>query len=253
MLQVVTLRARPDLRAQVFGAPFRAAWPAFMQHDPVADLYFEEPEFSACLDTAFAVVEEERPDVVVGRAFAVPFAFGGPGREALPDTGWDGVIRWAHRDRVLGRAPNAVSALEITLLPEHRGRGESAVVLRAVVAQVRALGFRELFVPLRPTGKHLAPLEPMAAYAGRVRADGLPVDPWLRVHVRAGAVVVKVAPVSMVVAGTVAQWSAWAGMAFEVSGAHVVPGALAPVHVSLEQDYAVYVEANVWVRHSLFG
>ena len=27
--------------------------------------------------------------------------------------------------------------------------------------------------------------------------------------------------------------------------------ALAPVLVSLEQDYAVYVEPNVWVRHPL--
>ena len=27
--------------------------------------------------------------------------------------------------------------------------------------------------------------------------------------------------------------------------------ALSPVHVSLEQDHAVYVEPNLWVRHPL--
>ena len=250
-LTLVTLRARPELRAQVFAAPFRTAWPEFMLHDETADLHFEEPDFSACLDTSFAVIDPARPDVAIGRAFAVPFAFGIAGREALPDTGWDGVIRWAHRDRVLGRTATAVSALEITLLPAYRGRGGSAVVLRAMAAHVRGMGYRELFVPVRPTAKHLEPFTGMAEYARRVRADGLPPDPWLRVHVRAGGVVVKVAPTSMVVTGTVAEWQRWSGMVFGASGPQVVPGALSPVHVSLEQDHGVYVEPNVWLRHEL--
>jgi hypothetical protein len=28
-----------------------------------------------------------------------------------------------------------------------------------------------------------------------------------------------------------------------------VPGALRPIHVSLEQDHAVYVEPNIWLHH----
>jgi len=35
------------------------------------------------------------------------------------------------------------------------------------------------------------------------------------------------------------------------SGAVVVPGALSPIHVSREQDHAVYIEPNVWVHHRL--
>ena len=55
----------------------------------------------AYLDTAFAVIDIAKPGVAVGRAFAVPFAFGYlPERSELPDTGWDGVVRWAHRDRM---------------------------------------------------------------------------------------------------------------------------------------------------------
>ena len=200
-MEIVSLRERPELRAQVFGAPFKAAWPEFMMHDPVANLFFEEPHLSANLDTVFAVVEAVRPDVVIGRAIAVRFAFVGAGREALPDSGWDGVIRWAFEDRLVGRAATAVSALEITLLPEFRGRGGSGLVLAAMAARVRSMGFSELFVPVRPTEKHLEPHVPMEAYARRVRADGLPADPWLRVHVRAGGVIVQVAPVSMVIAG----------------------------------------------------
>lgn len=207
MVQLVTLRARPDLRPQVFSEAFRAAWPAFMQHDPAADLFFASPHLDACLDTAFAVVEPARPDAAVGRAFAVAFAFGdAPDRMELPDAGWDGVVRWAHADRALGRPANALSALEITLLPSHRGRGASRVVLDAMRDHARALGCRHMFAPVRPTAKHLEPFTPMGEYAGRRAADGLPADPWLRVHVRAGGTVVKVAPTSMVVPGSVADW-----------------------------------------------
>jgi hypothetical protein len=45
------------------------------------------------------------------------------GRDELPDGGWDQVIRRAHEDRMIGRASAALSALEITLVPEARGSG----------------------------------------------------------------------------------------------------------------------------------
>jgi hypothetical protein len=253
MVCLVALRERPDLRPAVFSDAIQGVWPEFMRHDPTADLYFGRPHLDACLDTAFAVLDAERPEgPPVGRAFAVSFAFGeAVGRTDLPDAGWDGVIRWAHRDRLLGRATNAESALEITLLPSIRGRGGSHIVLRAMAERVRALGYKHFFAPVRPTVKHLEPLTPMAEYAARTRPDGLPADPWLRVHVRAGGRIVKVAPASMVIAGTVADWRRWTGMAFDRSGEWVVPGALVPVHVSLEQDQGVYVEPNVWVRHAI--
>ena len=53
----------------------------------------------------------------------------------------------------------------------------------------------------------------------------------------------------MVIAGTLAEWSQWTGCAFDTQRPTVVPGALSPVHVSLEQDHAVYVEPNLWVHH----
>jgi hypothetical protein len=43
----------------------------------------------------------------------------------------------------------------------------------------------------------------------------------------------------------------WAvvGLPLTTSGLLDVPGALVPVHVSVEQDHAVYNEPNVWVHH----
>ena len=91
----------------------------------------------------------------------------------------------------------------------------------------------------------------MSEYAARVRDDGLPADPWLRAHVRLGASIVKVCPLSMVVAGSLAQWREWTGLEMTTSGTLDVPDALVPVHVSCEHDHAIYVEPNVWMHHRL--
>jgi GNAT superfamily N-acetyltransferase len=251
MLDLVTIRARPDLRGAIHAETFNRLWPAFMLHDPVAALYFETPHFDRYLDTAFAVIDPAEPSRAVGRAFAVPFVFGEFGRDELPDSGWDGVIRWAHEDQALGRRANALSALEITLLPECRGRGASRVVLDAMRRHAGALGYRQLFAPVRPTAKHLEPFTPMAEYVARRTAEGLPADSWLRVHVRAGGEIVKVAPTSMLIAGTLAEWREWVSLPLGASGAVAIPGALSPLWVSVEQDSAVYVEPNVWFRHSV--
>jgi GNAT superfamily N-acetyltransferase len=187
MLELVALRARPDLLAQVFSPAVQGTWPEFMQHDATALLYFGKPHLDAYLDTAFAVVDPGLPNEAVGRTFAVPFAFAGvPGRAELPDAGWDGVIRWAHQDRALGRPTDALSALDITLRPSHRGRGASRLVLDALRGRAGALGYKRLFAPVRPTAKHLEPSTPMAEYVARTTAEGLPADRWLRVHARAG-------------------------------------------------------------------
>ena len=111
--------------------------------------------------------------------------------------------------------------------------------------------FSDLYAPLRPTDKHREPLTPFAGYAARQREDGLPYDSWVRTHVRAGARIVKVAPCSMVIAGSIVDWQRWTGLDFAESGPAIVPDALSPIHVSLEQDHAVYVEPNLGVHHRL--
>jgi len=53
------------------------------------------------------------------------------------------------------------------------------------------------------------------------------------------------------VSGSLAQWRKWTGVEFSDSGPVLVPGALNPVHCLADQQVAVYVEPNVWVRHDL--
>lgn len=248
-LQIFTLRERPELRPAIFSADFGVAiWPEYMRHDPAALLYYPPPFLDRYLD--FVLIGVDGNDVVA-RGFSVPFAFDIPDREELPDGGWDEVIRWAHQDLHVGRGPTAVSALEISLLPQAQGHGNSRLMLEAMKANTRAQGFADLFAPVRPSQKHLQPFTPMGQYLDELRADGLPHDAWLRTHVRVGGRIVKIAPYAMTIVGTVAQWSKWTGMTFEKSGVVAVAGALSPIYVCVEQNFGVYVEPGVWVHHAL--
>jgi GNAT superfamily N-acetyltransferase len=250
-LAVATLRERPALRAALFSREFAAAVPEFLRHDTTAALYYADRALDRYVDFVLAAVDREEPDRVIARAVSVPFAFrdATSGRKELPPDGWDAVIRWADEDWRGGRRSTVVSALEIIVLPPYRGRGISQMMLAALIANTWDKGFADLYAPLRPTDKHREPHVPFADYVARRREDGLPCDSWLRTHVRAGGRILQVAPYSMVIAGTLAEWSGWTGMDFDRSGAIVVPGALSPVHVSCEQDHAVYVEPNLWVHH----
>jgi GNAT superfamily N-acetyltransferase len=252
-LIVATFAERPDLLAKVFEAEIQSAVPEFMRQDLTAVLYYGDGHLDRYLDYGLVAVDPAEPDRPVARAFSVPFAFPDParGRERLPDGGWDQVILWAHRDQLAGVRATAVSALEIMVAPRLHGRGVSRVMLAALCDNARRRGFSDLYGPLRPTDKHRETLTPFGEYVARRREDGLPYDSWVRTHLRLGARIVKVAPCSMVIAGTLAEWRQWTGLAFAESGPTIVPGALSPVHVSLEQDHAVYVEPNLWVRHPL--
>jgi len=65
---------------------------------------------------------------------------------------------------------------------------------------------------------------PMREYVDNVAADCLPADPWLRTHLRAGAKIVKIAPHSMTIVGTIKDWSRWTGMPFDRSGEVAIAG-----------------------------
>jgi GNAT superfamily N-acetyltransferase len=250
-LVVCTLAERPELRSQLFSAEFAAAVPEFLRHDPTAGLYYDRGNLDRYLYYILAAVDREQPDRVIARAVSVPFAVGVgiAGRDELPDGGWDEVIRWASDDHLVGRPANAVSALEIMVLPPYRGRGLSQLMLAKLRDHTRARGFTDLYGPVRPTEKHLQPRTPFADYLTQTRADGLPCDSWVRAHLRVGGRIVKPAPRSMVIPGTLAEWRCWTGLPFDESGDLLVPGALSPVHVACEQNHAVYVEPNLWIHH----
>jgi GNAT superfamily N-acetyltransferase len=239
-LTISVLADRPDLAEAMWSMP--NSWPEFMRHDPIGGLFYGNAETRFA---EFVLVAQDDAGEVVACAYSVPFVLGG---DELPDNGWDFVIRSGLLASIRGQEPDAISAVEIAVHPDRQGTGVSRHMLTAMSANAARHGFSQLVAPVRPNGKADAG-EPMPDYAFRVRDDGLPVDPWLRVHVRAGGRLAKVAPRSMVVPGTLEEWREWTGLPFDRTGPVLVPKALAPVHCDVEHGAAVYIEPNVWVVH----
>ncbi|MEV4498703.1 N-acetyltransferase [Micromonospora arborensis] len=239
------LANRPTLAARVY--EIADIWPPFTAHDLVGSallgrVVHEFPEY--------CVVATDG-DRVVARGLSVPFNAELDGREQTPDQGWDRVLAWAFRDKAVGNPTTVASALEITIDQDYLGHGLSYRMLHAMREAVARQGHRVLLAPVRPNAKHLHPRVSMANYVRRTREDGLPDDPWLRVHVRAGGTIEKVAPASMTFSGSLDQWRSWTGLPFDHDGEVEVPGALVPVNCHTAHNVAVYVEPNVWVRHAI--
>ena len=235
------LADRPDLVGDVHRLG-EIAWPEFMRHSAAGDGYWSHLH-DTFADCVIAVTDPDHR--VVARVLWIPFPFDGD----LADEGWDWVIEAGVAARAAATPCTAASALEIGIHPSRRGEGLSGVLLGHMRAAVAAEGHRSLFAPVRPNAKHTRPHEDMAAYLRRLRPDGLPGDPWLRVHVRAGGQVVAPCERSMTIRGTVAEWADWTGADLSDPGEHVVPLALAPVRS--DGARATYVEPNVWVHHPL--
>lgn len=245
-LKVSSLAERPDKLEQVVGMP--DTWPEFVTNDLVGNAHYgriatELPEY--------VLFAEDEHGEVVAQAYSLPFALHTEERGTLPARGWDQVLVWAFADLRRGTRPDTVSAISISVAPQAQGGGLSGRMLAAMRDNARAHGFTEVVAPLRPSAKHLEPHTPIEEYVRRLRPDGLPHDPWLRVHVRAGAVVDSIAPASMTVAASLEEWRRWTGLPFDTPGDIEVPGALVPVRCEPERDCAVYVEPNVWLRHAL--
>ena len=217
------------------------AWEEFMYHDAVANLHWDR-QYEEFPDLQLYLVDDE--DRLLAESNAVPIPFG---PDALPDDGWDAALEQAFA----GKPVVAVSAIAITIGVDQRGKGLSKTMLDGMRNAVAARGLTDLVAPVRPSLKHRYPLVPADRYVEWRREDGRLLDPWLRVHENAGARLVRVAPRSMRISGTVAEWEGWAKMAFPDSGAYVVPGALVPIEIDRERDEGVYVEPNVWMHHTL--
>jgi GNAT superfamily N-acetyltransferase len=239
--RVVTLAERPDLRSR--WRELDGCWPTFLHHAPNG-LFFGPSGYED-----YSLVAVTQQDEIVARAASVPFRLGSAAPP--PEDGLDEAVRWAAAGRLAGWTPDAVASVEVAVREDARGQGLGARMLSALRGNARRHGFDTLLAPVRPVGKPVEPQVTLADYVARRRADGLPEDPWLRTHVRLGGEVVRLAPYSTVVPGTLAQWGEWTQLAFDRAGPVVVPGALVPVLVDLHHDYAVYVEPNVWVRHDL--
>ena len=240
-LAVFTAAERPELWEHA-EASFPVVWPAYNLHGDVSSQYFSAlyPQH-AHVQVLVYDTELER---VVARGKAIPFRWDGT-LEDLP-AGIDAV---GLRSLNEPAAPTALSALAAEVVPDQRERGLSAVVLRAMAQAARSAGLAPLVAPVRPSWKERYPLIPIEQYCRWVRDDGLPFDPWMRVHTRLGATVLRPEPGSMRITASVDEWEQWTGLALPDDGNYVFPGGLAPLTVT--EGVGRYWEPNVWMLHDI--
>jgi GNAT superfamily N-acetyltransferase len=198
---------------------------------------------------AFQLVALEG-DEIVGAANSVRFFLDGS-VDALPEGGWDWMLERAIADLDAGRALNALCGMQIAVRADRQGHGYSGLILSELKRRAREAGCLTMVVPVRPTWKSRYPLFSIDEYLSWQTSEGLPFDPWLRVHIRNGGRIVKPCHESMRISGSSAEWDSWTGRRFPAPGRHIVPGALEPVTFDQATGQGIYIEPNVWVEHPL--
>lgn len=242
-LDAHTAAERPDLWAHVKEARlFENVWPAYNNHGNHTGRYFGSlyPRHAA-LQVLFT---DRRSDRVIARGRTIPFRWDGA-LETLP-AGIDALGLQAVEER---GDPTSLSALAAEVAQDYQGAGLSGLVILAMAEVAREHGLAPLVAPTRPSWKDRYPLIPIERYAQWRRDDGLPFDPWLRVHVRIGGRVLRSEPESLEITAPAADWQTWTGMAFPGDGEYVFPGGLAPLTV--REGTGRYWEPNIWVRHDV--
>jgi GNAT superfamily N-acetyltransferase len=170
---------------------------------------------------------------------------------------WDGTTDGAPGaglGRLLGGATDAddtvadtLAVVDLTVHPEHRGRGLGPQLLAALDTRPAAAGLERLLVLVRPHAKRHHPLVPFARYLTATDEEGRPRDGWLAAVWEAGFHPVRGVDRSLVARAPVAAWERWYGRPFPTSGPYLVAGAIKPAIVELERDEGRYREPHLWV------
>ena len=246
-LEKITPDSAPDYR-NLIGEVIGTIWPEFMRQDPVSDLYWDGL-FENFPEYQFAMINP-RSREVAGLANSVPL-FWSRKLEELPDEGWDWALITSAEGFENDTAPNYLCGIQISVAPDYQGQGLSRILLEEMISMARARGFGKVIIPVRPSLKSSYPLTSIQDYLEWKTDEGLPFDPWLRVHLRNGGRILHPCHRAMQITGSVADWEGWTGMHFFDSGDYIIPGALTPVRFDVEADVGEYLEPNVWVVHEV--
>jgi GNAT superfamily N-acetyltransferase len=238
-IDAYTAEERPDLWEDA-RLLFSDVWPEYNLHANDSAKCFGSlfPQY-AHLQILFFDQEVKQ---VVARGRTIPFRWDGSLDDLPP--GIDAVGLRAVDDI---QPPTALSALAAEVATDRQGQGLSRLLIQAMAVAARRAGLASLVAPVRPSWKDRYPLIPIERYAYWIRNDDLPFDPWLRVHARLGATILRPEPKSMRIEAPVDEWECWTVMAFPEDGEFVFPFGLAPLHV--ENGVGSYWEPNVWMLH----
>lgn len=224
----------------------KSLWPEFMMHDPVANKYWESL-FEFFPDFQISLVLDDK---IIGIANSIPFRWDDT-YENLPEKGWDWALEKGVKDFRNNIKPTALCGLQIAVKKEFQGKGLSVMIVKELIRIAKQNNLLFLAFPVRPSLKSTYPLTSIDEYITWQRKDGLPFDPWLRVHVKCGGKIIKSCHKAMYISGTIKNWEAWTGITFSQSGQYIIAGALNSIHINIEANIGEYIEPNVWLVHEI--
>ncbi len=227
----------------------RAVWPTFMLHDEMGNYFTDLFTVPELMKYQFAFIEDKTEKIIL-LGNSIPLRYEGD-IASLPEKGWDWGVEKGVKDFRAGIEPNMVMAIQIMIPPDCRSKGLSTLGLQAMKSIAVNNGFHDLIAPVRPNLKCKYPLTPFDKYVYWTNGNDLPFDPWMRVHSRLGAKIIRPADKSMLIQGTIAEWEEWAKMTFPESGKYFVEGALNSITIDIENDKGTYIEPNVWMHHRM--
>jgi hypothetical protein len=249
--QILTVADEPDL-AQRIQELVEVVWPRYVVEATIEGYSRYSPNwmgiFTRWPHFQFGLIDAD--GAVIGSGSMLTFHWSGKDDD-LSDDGWDWLRHVAQQQFEAGQQPNTAAALGASILPTHQSKGLSSTILRVMRHLAQEAGLQRLVVPVRPNFKARYPIIPIEDYIQWTNGEGLPFDPWMRVHSRLGARLIKPCSRAMTMGGTVAQWETWTGVAIPGSGDFVLPDLLAPLHVDHAADRCIYVEPNVWMEHKI--
>ncbi len=221
-------------------------WPEFMQHDKTANKYWPYL-YNEFLSYQFAISYENQ---IIGICNSVPINWYKPLND-LPVSAIDWSMKKAFDDFNRNLTTNLIIGIQILIDKKYQNRNisyEMIEVLKkiAVNKQIENIAF-----PVRPTLKCNYPLIPMEEYLKWQNKNGLPFDPWIRVHIKIGGKIVGICRKSMTISGSVSQWEKWTGLIFQSSGDYIIDKALTPIKIDREKNIGIYIEPNVWIIHNI--
>ena len=241
--QITTWSERFDLYPDV-DKILCSAWPEFMLHNEKVGKHWNT-FVEGFKDIQLMLMDDEEILAVINTQtihIDIPL-------DNLPDEGWEWGFLKAIQDKREGVEPNFLLGFQVVINPKYQGRGLAIAAVEEMKNLSHRLGLDGVLIALRPNHKSKFPLLPMEDYLECKLDSGETFDPWLRIHERLGAQVIRVCSRAYSVKGSISDWESWTGQTFPCTGRYLVDGALNSVEISFENDIGFYIEPNVWIVH----
>ncbi len=223
---------------------FSEGFPPFISADPVAHSYIDRVwEWFA----EYNLVLLDAVGQLTAAGWAVPLSWNGEVTD-LP-SGYTDALRRAVMDHETSAPVNTLVICAGIVHPQQTRQGVAKELVGALCNLCADTPLTRVIAPVRPTLKHLYPLTPIETFARWVGPDNLPLDPWIRSHVRMGGQIIAMAPHSQTMIGSIEQWETWTGRQYPSTGHYIIPQGLSPLYIDREQNLGRYTEPNVWIQH----